>query len=181
MGIFSLCPAYSVGLWGSCPSLSLGWLNLVLQSHTTERFLLLYGEVILCCVPIDMNVFYFLYGQHFCFSMSDLKWTYSLTHSLEIPTISTWFSLAFGPFVLQSHRHERFLLFVWGAVLFQHVRNEIHTIGKPLARDLSRLVLHLHTHERFLLSYGKAFLFLHVRFHFHIFGKPLAFKPTWFS
>ena len=73
--------------------------------------------------------------------------------------------------MLCSHRHERFLLFVWAAVLFQHVRFEIQQICKPLARDLSRLVLHSHTTERFLLLYGEALLFLLVRFefvlHFH--------------
>ena len=66
--------------------------------------------------------------------------------------------------VLCPHTTERFLLFVWGAVLFQHVRNEIHTIGKPLALGLSRLVLHSHTTERFLLLYGEVFLCQHVRF-----------------
>ena len=112
------CPAYSLHLRFG-PIIILGsWVHLVLCSHTTERNLLLYGEVLLQHEVVRNSAGYYS----------------AMARSLAIFS-SSFKDLVLGlsRFVLHFHRHERFLLFVWEALLFQHVRQNFIQHSKPLA------------------------------------------------
>ena len=91
-------------------------LEYVLVSHTTERFLLLYG-----------TAFSF---QHVGFEIhtTHKPLASSLSRLVLCPHIDERFLLLYGEAFLccMPHRHERFLLFVWAAVLCQHVRFEFY-------------------------------------------------------